>query len=150
MRVRNVYDGMEKFVKGVIAKIIGSYRYLVKTGNRVRYVHTEHLRKTGELESESVSPWVPNESNDIPPEILSPDQLCDTSVPTDVPPVPTESAPDSLSPVPSRATPRRESLIHDRTPVIPRTPKGAAVAPESNPRRSTRARRPPKRLIESM
>ena len=49
VRVKNHRQGLERFVKGVIAKKIGPYKFLVKIGSRCRYVHIEHLRKTGEL-----------------------------------------------------------------------------------------------------
>jgi hypothetical protein len=53
VRVKNVLNGgtSPRYVKGIIVKKLGPYRYNVKIGNRCRQVHLEHIRPTGELDT---------------------------------------------------------------------------------------------------
>ena len=153
VRVKNVYRGLEHFVKGVVAKVIGPYRYLIKIGQRCRYVHAEHLRKTGELDDNESHEFVldapsfdrdeplvpPSVSNVPPPMSNAPPQM------TNVAPAVSPAPPAQMTPrpipreIPLRGTPRM-------TVPVPSTP--VQTVPET--RRSGRARRAPNRLIETM
>ncbi len=48
VRVKNVLGGVQKYVKGAIAKRLGPLNYLVKVGFRYRYTHVDRLIRSGE------------------------------------------------------------------------------------------------------
>lgn len=50
LHVKNFRHGHGWFVKGIVTKVLGPYRYLVKVGSRCHFVHAEHPRKTGEMD----------------------------------------------------------------------------------------------------
>ena len=50
VRVRNFRGGKEKWVPGVMVKKLGTLTFLVKVGERVRYVHADHVLPTGEVD----------------------------------------------------------------------------------------------------
>jgi transposase InsO family protein len=158
VRIKNAYDGLERYVKGVVAKVIGPYRYVVKSGRRCRYVHVEHMRKTGELDYESqvridddVVTSVPHESY-VP---LSVPETVDTQM-TPLNPVPMNPQVPKISPAPMRSNVSVKSPGPSKSPSpvtvpqVPSTPRVRRSVPECTPRRSVRIRKAPNRLIESM
>ncbi len=91
VRVKSVHGGVQKYVKGVIAKRLGPLNYLVKVGFRCRYTYVDHLIRSGEA---GVSPedceeyresatgqWVP-ESPNLPIPVPVPES---TNLPIPVP-----------------------------------------------------------------
>jgi len=54
VRVKNCRGNkVVKFVPGKVVQRLGPLRYLVQVGDRVRYTHADHLRKTGEVGDEN-------------------------------------------------------------------------------------------------
>ena len=125
VRVQNFRGGKEKWVPGVIVKKLGTLTFLVKVGERVRYVHADHLLSTGEVDettemtSEHImdpEPVLVPVSSQIPRSRV---EVGDTSpgvpgsVPSSVPskvPVstPTRTAAPRVVPVETRRNPIRE------------------------------------------
>jgi len=139
------YGGLERYVKGAIAKVVGPYRYLVKVGRRCRFVHLNHLRKTDELEHSedridhdiaSTSPVVPLGTSVVPQLPVSKNAHTapvEPGEPINVPTAPVEPGESQAELRPSTvSTPRSTPSLH------------------TEPRRSTRDRKPPQRLIETM
>ena len=146
------YAGHERYLKGVIAKQVGTYRFLVKIGNRCRYVHTEHLRKTGELN---------NSSDHVEPPLIE-----------GVTPIPSFPVAPEHEPVPYTHLPappstrdfldgqnRNSSALHysdfnqaesRATPIPCSTQDVPDVAFKEVNRKSSRPRRAPERLIETI
>ena len=135
VRVKNFREGFENYVKGVIAKTVGPYRYVVKIGNRCRYVHVEHLHKTEEL------------NLDVSQEFTHarPEDIINVDIPSTRPTVPTAECSEETGslPVTHRATPRKSVAVSKETVA---SPKSTEVK-----RYSLRASvKPPDRLIEKM
>ena len=151
------YGGVERYVKGAIAKVIGAYRYLVRIGNRCRFVHLNHLRKTSELDH------CFNRSDDRDNNL---------NIPTIVPPNVPQLVPPLVAPV-TRNTPTPNTAqvavdpdIHNvpvTTSVVPGeiqlSQAGSPTVSKASPRiqsystdvrRSARDRKLPQRLIETM
>jgi hypothetical protein len=127
VRVKNFRDGLEKYVKGVIAKRLGPYRYLVKIGTRCRFVHLEHLHKTGELDL--------NSGINVPEHELSASEVPHHASTSDVV---NEETSDSSTHV---DVPENISQSPVKTGPVPKTPLRYSL------RKEVKA---PKRLIETM
>jgi hypothetical protein len=150
VRIKNFPNSFPRYVKGQIVQKLGPYRYKVKIGTRVRVVHLEQIRSTGELDVES---------NDLPDPMFPDDSLTRTMPPTlfqqrSQPaglPAATPVVRDARIPPESRQT---TPVVRDaRIPPEPRqtTPvvRDARIPPE--PRRNpVRNRIPRRRLIEEM
>ena len=155
VRVKNFRNGNEKYVKGVIAKKLGLYRYLVKIGNRCRYVHLEHLHKTGEIEldneNESNLKELLSSDSDTTKDrqSVSPSEIVPPSSPVNVSPSSTENSQVhtpkiSRVPIPNPVTP-----VNSRVPIRSPVKSNVNDVPVSrhNLRRSVK---PPSRLIEEV
>ena len=153
VRVKNTYDGIERYVKGIITKVCGPYRYVVKIGRRCRYAHVEHLRKTGELNIQQ------NDQTEI--QHTLPDRIL-----PDHPTVHERNClPPTLVDVPHKSMqPTAMSPNHDQQPSLVSVPDchagsefpSTSTKPtaSSSPcadsiRRSLRSRKAPERLIET-
>jgi transposase InsO family protein len=150
VRIKNFPNSFPRYVKGQIVQKLGPYRYKVKIGTRVRVVHLEQIRSTGELDVES---------NDLPDPMFPDDSLTRTMPPTlfqqrsqpaGLPAATPVVRDDRIPPEPRQTTP----VVRDaRIPPEPRqtTPvvRDARIPPE--PRRNpVRNRIPRRRLIEEM
>jgi hypothetical protein len=127
--VKNVHEGISRFVKGVIAKVVGPYRYVVRVGHRCRYVHLEHLKKV----SGFCDPYDPA---NIPVAV---------SVPLDIREEPRCEMESTVQ------TPRSSVPLTLSAAPTPST-RDRVATPESDtqlPRRSSRVSRAPERLIET-
>ena len=148
VRVKNHRQGLERFVKGVIAKKIGPYKFLVKIGSRCRYVHIEHLRKTGELykdnyndmsdhSDENVSISATHELPIVQPEVNREIEVeRDVTIERQLPPH------ESLLPTEQNTPERKENNTTGRQDIAPNQ-QGKEVAPSTPVRRSTRERHLP-------
>ena len=159
VRVKNTKDGLERFVKGVVAKVVGPYRFLVKVGTRCRFVHLDHLRKTGELDYDEVITnlnYGDNVTLNVPQHVIhdtSPvhDTYQDMSPPTPMSPrsmfQPSPPSPRPVPPVPPSPRPVPHGPSAPSSNVVGEPPSVPIPMPE---RRSMRNSKPPDRLIESM
>lgn len=66
VRVKNCRDGLVKYVPGVIIAQKGPVQYLVRVGMRTRYVHVDHLLKTGEPDNITALPTDTHEHMTVP------------------------------------------------------------------------------------
>ena len=155
VRVKNVRDGVERYLKGVVAKRLGPLTYLVKVGLKCRYTHVDHLLKSGETQ--------------IAPEDYQDEDLGEPDGPDLAPvPPPTRHVPQSASadqpdllpagPATTQQTPRKSvpdvpvsrsngsAATPRRTPYREQAPN-PLPSPDRYPRRQRKA---PDRLIESM
>ena len=56
VRVRNYRGGKIKWLLGIVTKVCGPRSYLVRVGERVRFVHIDQMLHTGEIfDSENTS-----------------------------------------------------------------------------------------------
>jgi hypothetical protein len=146
VRVKNVHSGIERFVKGVVAKVLGPYHFLVKIGNRCRYVHIEHLRKTGELYLDQ-RPTVQNDVMDYPLTFEDSDLSRFDAPASEVPQPPVVSNTETCN---------SEPVFKPATTVPPVASPSVAQRPvatptkSSSPRRSGRQVKRPERLIEQI
>lgn len=124
VRVFNVQNGMDNFVKGQVLKILGPYKYEVKVGTRSRAIHIDHLRKTGELD-------------------FADERRDEYVLPSPVAPMPVD-----LPAVPRSADPPDDVVSVVNAPV--HSPMSSPVVTENAPRKSSRVSKPPERLIENM
>jgi hypothetical protein len=156
VRVKNVYDGIERFVKGAIAKVVGPYRYLVRIGNRCRFVHSEHLRKTGELSNGSNVSLTELETGSnvsltepvLPP--VPPNYPVANPVQPPFVPVVPRSPVRVFEPEQSPSRASVQSTSHRQMPSLQNVPMQRQETLPSTPRRSTRERKAPQRLIETI
>jgi len=144
------YGGVERYVKGAIAKVVGAYCYIVRIGNRCRFVHLNHLRKTGEFDDRenylnipTIVP--PNVPQLVPPFAfpVTPNTPTPSTAPVAVDPdIP--NVPDTTSVVPGEI-----QLSQAGSPTVAK-PSPRIQSYPTDVRRSIRDRKPPKRLIETM
>ena len=125
VRVQNTHSGLATFVKGLVLKVLGPYRYCVKVGSRSRDVHVDHLRKTGEMD-------LPEEESEV--YVTSPR----------FGPTPVDTLGISVPVVPRQADPTDDALTVVNSPV------SSPDVMVTSPRRSSRVSKPPDRLIESI
>ena len=145
VRVKNFPNSFPKYVKGQIVQKLGPYRYRVRIGARIRVVHLEQIRSTGELDIDS---------NDLPE-----CEFRDVPLPHYVPPtLPRQCTLPSGSPVgtpsssvvrPNPLVPQNSPRLRSPMPVVPDDVRNPSPVPQ--PRRNPdRNRRPPRRLVEEM
>ena len=148
VRIKNFPNSYPRYVKGQIVQKLGPYHYHVKIGARIRVVHLEQIRSTGELDIES---------NDLPdlPDCTFPD----VSLPHTLPPALFQQCSQpSGSPVgtPKSSVTRPSPRVNSSSPE-PVSPSPVArddvhnqshsAVPRRNP---VRARMPRQRMIEEM
>jgi len=128
VRVKNCRGSDIRFVPGIVVERLGPVKYLVRVGRNIRYVHVDHIRKTGEVfDDQDVS-----------------DECHDAFVPV-------AQAPPAV-PVPQEVSspPRTPVVPQSPAPVVPQTPvpvrSPAPQMSEPGPRRSGRVRQLPKSL----
>ena len=132
--VRNHRDGMERWIPGVIVKKKGPLTYLVKCGQRIRFVHIEHLL------SSAIPPKETTEELPVIPDVLPPIELEKTG----------DEKVVEDSDLPSKETPEKEELqIESEVQKSPevrvaKTPDVSLPAKTPERRYPTRIRRPPK------
>ena len=125
---------MERWIPGVIVKKKGSLTYLVKCGQRIRFVHIEHLL------SSAIPPKEITEELPVIPDVLPPFELEKTG---------DEKVVEDRD-LPSKETPEKEELQREsevqKSPEVrvAKTPDVSLPARIPERRYPTRIRRPPK------
>ena len=154
VRVKNFRGGILKYVGGVVAKRLGPLNYLVKVGPKCRYIHIDHILKSGETEFfNAETPGIT--ANDIlnPYSDLSASPLPAAPPATTSPMEPTSagvSNPCNATP----ASPMDPMSADESHSIAPNTPCKRGTITGSTPKRAetsrypSRIRRRPKRLIE--
>ncbi|XP_064651966.1 uncharacterized protein K02A2.6-like [Lineus longissimus] len=107
VRVRNFRNGREKRLPGRVVKIQGPQSYIMEVGGRCRFVHVDHLLRSGELTLEA------QEEPDLMPDmpLVQPERLAPVQAPGHVEPpagpaplpVPENTAVASPAPAPRRS-----------------------------------------------
>eukprot|EP00795_Rhopilema_esculentum_P009037 gene9037-16680_t len=137
MLVRNHRDSKERWIPGVIVKKKGPLTYLVKCGQRIRFVHIEHLS------SSVIPPKETTEELPVIPDVLPSIELekkCDGTVIED-------------KDLPNKKTPEKEELQIEsevqKSPEIrvAKTPDVSLPAKTPERRYPTRFRRPPSKIL---
>ncbi|XP_064653072.1 uncharacterized protein K02A2.6-like [Lineus longissimus] len=124
VRVKNTRGGGNvKWLPGKVVKVLGPQSYVVRVGSRNRYVHVDHLQKSGETEPARLESEGPPAAPIV--EVVSPDPV-DT-------PTPGSSVGSALAPV------SNPNVLNERSEVGGTSPR--------YPRRANR--KGPDRLIES-
>ena len=72
VRIRNFRDSIVNFVPGIIVRRTGPVNYLVRTGRNIRYVHIDHIIKSGEIVVDN--PEEPEVSK-LPDSLIEPESL---------------------------------------------------------------------------
>ena len=75
--VRNHRESKERWIPGVIVKKKGPFNYLVKCGQRIRFVHIEHLFSS-EIPPKEIAEELPLIPDVLPPIVL--EKTCDERV----------------------------------------------------------------------
>ena len=143
VRVKNCRGGDIKYVPGVIIHRNGPVNYLVRVGRNIRYVHVDHLIKSGEcdVDLDQEDSIIPNQSFGVvkPPEnpLVLPFK-----------PNPAEPHPEILvqPESPRRVVTSTLPRAHIQTPKVKETTPTMPKSPVPEPRRSGRISRMPKAL----